>query len=290
MFSNTKKSECKGTIFSKHYTINCRGKLVEFNKPLVMGILNLTSDSFYDGGKYNSLPAAMQRLETMLDEEADIIDIGAVSTRPHAVPISEKEEIQMLLPALETIRKKYPDILISIDTFRAEVAKLCIEAGVDIINDISGGTMDEQMFETIAKYNVPYILMHIQGTPETMQQNPVYNDVSQDVLMYFAEKVKVLRDLGVNDIILDPGFGFGKTLEHNYQLLSDLEIFHSFELPLLVGVSRKRMIYRPLQIQAEEALNGTTVINTIALQKGAHILRVHDVKEAVQAVKLLQLV
>ncbi|MFZ4741357.1 MAG: dihydropteroate synthase [Bacteroidales bacterium] len=279
-------SSDKNTIFSSIQTINCRGKLINFNKALVMGILNITDDSFFDGGSYIAEAQWMAHASKMLLDGADIIDIGAASTRPGAKLISADEEAEILLPVIRSIRKEYPDALISVDTYHSNVAKISTDNGVDIINDISGGEFDKAMFSTIAQLKVPYILMHIKGAPENMQQNPIYENLIEEMMLYFAEKVNKLRLLGVNDIILDPGFGFGKTLEHNYQLLQKLDLFKFHELPILVGVSRKSMINKVLNTSPAGALNGTTVLNTIALLKGAKILRVHDVREAVEAVKL----
>lgn len=255
---------------------------------IVMGILNVTTDSFFDGGNYIAEETWLAQTKKMIDDGAGIIDIGAYSTRPGAKDIPEEEETTQLIKAIRSVRKHFPEVLISADTFRASVAEKSVEAGANIINDISGGTMDAKMFETIAKLNVPYILMHIQGTPKTMQKSPEYKNVTEEVFSFFASKIKELNTLGFNKIVLDPGFGFGKTLEHNYQLLRDLEKFHSFELPLLVGVSRKAMINKLLNISAKDALNGTSVLNTIALQKGVKILRVHDVKEAKEAVVIVE--
>lgn len=276
----------KDNFFYTKYTMNCGGRLVSFDKALVMGIINLTPDSFYDKSRKISPDEALKQAEKMIAEKADILDLGAVSTRPGAAEISIDEELYRLLPSLKSIRKSFPDSIISVDTWRSEVAKAAVNEGADIINDISGGTMDAGMFETIAELKVPYILMHIQGTPQTMQKNPTYNDVVNEVIDFLALRIQKLRLLGVADIIVDPGFGFGKTLEHNYALLKHLEQFKILDCPILVGISRKSMITKTLNISAEEALNGTTVLNTIALMKGAKILRVHDVKEAVEAVKL----
>jgi dihydropteroate synthase len=251
-----------------------------------MGILNITEDSFFDGGKHTSEAGWMAQTQKILNEGADIIDIGAASTRPGAKIIAASEEISILKPVIRSIRREYSDSLISIDTYHGSVAEMAISEGADIINDISGGEMDNTMFACIARLKVPYILMHMKGTPENMQQNPHYENLIAEMMLYFAKKVNKLRLLGVNDIIIDPGFGFGKTLEHNYQLLQKLEVFKFLELPILVGFSRKSMISKILATTAAEALNGTTVLNTIALLKGANILRVHDVKEAVEAVKL----
>ena len=255
---------------------------------IVMGILNVTSDSFYDGGQYNSEEGWLAQTKKMIDDGAGIIDIGAYSTRPGAKNILEEEETSQLIKAISSVRKNFPEVLISADTFRASVAEKAVEAGANIINDISGGTMDAKMFETVAKLQVPYILMHMQGTPENMQKNPVYKNVTEEVFAFFASKINELNSLGFDKIILDPGFGFGKTLEHNYQLLKEVEIVHSFHLPLLVGFSRKSMINKLLNISAKDALNGTTILNTIGLQKGAKILRVHDVKEAKEAVRIVE--
>lgn len=287
--STTKNSRDKNTIFSVKQNINCRGKLVRFDKPLIMGILNVTEDSFFDGGKHNTEKQWLLHIEKMLLEGADIIDIGAASTRPGAKLISKADEISIIERVLKSVRKEYPEIIISIDTYYAIVAKYSIENGADIINDISGGEIDNEMFRTIADLKVPYILMHIKGTPENMNQFAHYNDIIQEMILYFSEKVNKLKLLGVNDIIIDPGFGFSKTLDDNYKLMNQLEVFHFLELPVLVGISRKSMINKVLETNATEALNGTTVLNTIALQKGANILRVHDVKEAVETLKILNM-
>jgi len=251
-----------------------------------MGILNITEDSFFDGGKHTSEALWMAHTQKMLSEGADIIDIGAASTRPGAKMLVAAEESDILLPVIRSIRRENPDAIISIDTYHASVAEMAVDNGADIINDISGGEIDLNMFATMARMKVPYILMHMKGTPENMQQNPHYENLIAEMMLYFAEKVNKLRLLGINDIILDPGFGFAKTVEHNYQLLQKLDTFKFFELPLMVGFSRKSMINRVLGTTPVQALNGTTVLNTIALLKGANILRVHDVKEAVEAVKL----
>lgn len=253
-----------------------------------MGILNATPNSFFDGGKYNNEQAIINHVGKMLLEGADFIDVGAYSSKPNAEFVSEQEEIDRIVPVVQSILKHFPDTLLSIDTFRAKVAENCIENGAAIINDISAGNLDEFMFETIAKYNVPYIMMHMRGTPNTMQQQTEYTEFVKDIFFYFSEKIKKARSLGINDLIIDPGFGFAKTLEQNYELLQKMELFSMIDLPLLVGVSRKSMIYNELKISNQEALNGTTVLNTIALTKGAKILRVHDVKEAVECIKLFQ--
>ena len=268
--------------------INVNGELMDVSKPQVMGILNVTPDSFYAGSRKQTEEEIFFRARQILEEGGSIIDIGAYSSRPNAEHISAEEEMRRLRFGLEIVNKVCPDAVISVDTFRAEVAEVCVkEYGVAIINDIAAGEMDDKMFDTVARLHVPYIMMHMQGTPQNMQKTPQYNNVVKDVFLYFAEKVQLLRDLGVNDIILDPGFGFGKTIEHNYELLAHLEDFRIFELPLLVGVSRKSMISRVLGITSNEALNGTTVLNTIALQKGTNIIRVHDVRQAVEAVKIV---
>ena len=269
--------------------INVNGKLMDLSEPQVMGILNVTPDSFYAGSRAETERDITQRIHQIVNEGASIIDIGAYSSRPNAQHISAEEEMSRLRTGLELIRKHYPEAIVSVDTFRADIARMCVEEyGVAIINDISAGNMDEQMFSTIARLGVPYIIMHMKGTPQNMQENPHYDHFLKEIFYYFSEKVQKLRDLGAKDIIIDPGFGFGKTIEHNYELMNHLEEFHLFELPILVGISRKSMIYKLLGSNPEEALNGTTALNTIALTKGAHILRVHDVKEAVECVKIVQ--
>ena len=269
--------------------INVNGRLMDLSEPQVMGILNVTPDSFYAGSRSETEKDIVQRLHQIIDEGASIIDIGGYSSRPNAEHISAEEEMNRLRNGLEIIRKHSPNAVVSVDTFRADVAKMCVEEyGVAIINDISAGQMDEEMFPTIAKLGVPYIIMHMKGTPQDMQVSPKYDHFLKEIFYYFSEKVQKLRDLGVKDIIIDPGFGFGKTLEHNYELMNHLEEFSLFELPLLVGVSRKSMIYKLLETTPEEALNGTTALHTIALLKGANILRVHDVKEAVESIKIIQ--
>ena len=270
-------------------TINVNGQLMEFNHTQVMGILNVTPDSFYAHSRKQTETEILARAHQIVAEGASIIDLGAYSSRPNALDVSESEEMQRLRNALQIIRRELPDAILSIDTFRADVARMCVEEyGAAIINDISAGQMDNRMFPTIAQLGVPYIIMHMQGTPQDMQDSPHYDNLLKEVFYYFSEKVQRLRDLGVKDIILDPGFGFGKTIEHNYQLMNHLEEFNVFQLPLLVGISRKSMIYKLLGTTPEEALNGTTVLNTIALQKGAHLLRVHDVKAAVETVTLTE--
>jgi dihydropteroate synthase len=252
-----------------------------------MGILNITPDSFFDGGKYRRDSEILQQTEKMLLEGATFIDVGAYSSRPGATHISEKEELERIIQVIRLLVKNFPEIIISVDTFRSEVARQAIEKGAALINDISGGKMDENMFTTVAKLQVPYILMHMLGTPQNMQKNPQYKDVTKEVLSFFAEQVFKLHQLKLNDIIIDVGFGFGKTIEHNYELLHNLLLFKNLEVPVLAGISRKSMVYKPLEISAKDALNATTVANTIALLNGAHILRVHDVKEAVEAIKIV---
>lgn len=268
-------------------TINCKGTLVDLTKPKVMGILNVTPDSFFDGGKYKNERDILEQAEKMLSEGATFIDVGAYSSRPGAKHISEEEELQRMLPVVELLIKNFPEIIISIDSFRSRVVEESINAGAAIINDISGGKMDEQMFETVAKLQVPYIMMHMKGTPQNMQQNPQYENVVTEVISFFAEQLFKLRELKVNDVIIDVGFGFGKTLDQNYELLKKLSLFKSLDVPILTGVSRKSMLYKLLGVTPKEALNATTVANTIALLNGTHILRVHDVKEAVEAVKIV---
>lgn len=269
-------------------TINCNGKLIDLSIPKVMGILNITPDSFFDGGNYTSDKEILLQTEKMLNDGATFIDIGAYSSRPNAEHISESEELKRLLPTIGLLIKNFPDILISVDTFRSNIAKKSVEIGACMINDISGGTMDENMFKTIGKLQVPYILMHIKGTSQNMQKQPIYENVVQEIMSYFADKVMQLRKEKVNDIILDVGFGFGKTLEHNYELLKNLPHFKTLELPILTGVSRKSMLYNLLDISAKKALNATSIANTIALQNGTSILRVHDVKEAIETIKITQ--
>ncbi|MBO7602489.1 MAG: dihydropteroate synthase [Bacteroidaceae bacterium] len=270
-------------------TINVNGQLLDLSIPKLMGIVNLTPDSFFEGSRAQTDMQVAERVRLLLTEGADILDVGAYSSRPGADDLPVEEEMRRLREGLSVLRKEAPGAIVSVDTFRADVAKMCIEEyGVAIINDISGGKLDSNMFSTVARAHVPYIIMHMQGTPQNMQQAPHYEDVLKDVMLHLADKVRILQELKVNDIILDPGFGFGKTQAHNFELLAHLNEFDIFQLPLLVGVSRKSMIYKTLDITPAEALNGTTVLHTIALSKGANILRVHDVKEAVEAIKLWQ--
>lgn len=273
-------------VKTKTMYINCRGQLVDLSTPKVMGILNLTPDSFYDGGKYKSADDIIEQIAKMNNDGADFVDIGAYSSRPNASHISLEEETSRLMPVLELIVKEFPDLLISIDTFRSDIARMAIDKGACMINDISAGSLDKNMFTTIADLKVPYILMHMVGTPQNMQQNISYKNLLTDIISYFSKKVFELRKLGVNDLIIDPGFGFSKTLDQNFELLNNLDLFASFDLPILVGLSRKSMLYKLLNTGPENALNATTVANTIAVTKGVNILRVHDVKEAVELVKI----
>ena len=270
------------------YTLNCKGRLLMIEKPIVMGILNITPDSFYSGSRIENKESILNEAEQMLNEGATILDIGGQSTRPGSTRLSAKEELEKVLPAIQLIKHQFPSCFLSIDTYHSAVAKEAVAAGVDMVNDISAGTMDEQMISTVAALNVPYIAMHMQGTPDTMQQNPSYENVTREVVDCFIKKTEQCNATGIKDIIIDPGFGFGKTIAHNFQLLRELEVFQILNYPLLAGLSRKSTIYKTLGTTAEEALNGTTVLNTIALQKGASILRVHDVKEAVEAITLVQ--
>jgi dihydropteroate synthase len=268
------------------FTLNSNGKQLNINTPLVMGVLNCTDDSFYEGSRSLQLTDLQKRIDQMIAEGADIIDVGGQSTKPGAVQIDAATEIERVRGAIHYLQSNYPLQWVSIDTTQSEVAKFAVEQGADIVNDISAGNMDDKMISTVAALNVPYICMHMQGRPETMQIAPTYGDVTKDVIAFFKEKIEKLKEAGIKEIIIDPGFGFGKTLEHNYQLMNELEHFHELELPLLVGISRKSMIYKLLGTTPEEALNGTTMLNTVALLKGAHILRVHDVKAAKEVVKL----
>lgn len=270
------------------HTLNLRGKLYSLCEPKIMGILNVTPDSFYAESRTSDEEHIAARVQQLMDDGADMIDIGGYSSRAGADDVSPEEEMNRLRRGLRVVRRLYPEVPISVDTFRADVARMCVEEeGADIINDISGGMMDRQMFRTVARLGVPYILMHMQGTPDTMQQAPHYDNLRREVMLYFAERIDRLCQMGAKDIIVDPGFGFGKTLEHNYELFHHLDDFNLFNLPLLVGISRKSMIYKLLGGTPQTSLNGTTVLNTIALMKGAHILRVHDVKEAVEAKRIV---
>ena len=283
------KETVQDTFFLKKKSINCDGKIVNLDEPLVMGILNATPDSFFDGGKHTDEKNIIAFVKQQLADGAAIIDIGGYSSKPGAAEVSEKEELNRVIPVIRLLKQEFKDLIISIDTFRSAVAREAIKNGAGLINDISAGELDSKMFDVVAELRVPYIMMHMQGTPQTMQNNPTYQNVTREVMNYFIEKTTILRQKGVNDIIIDPGFGFGKTIEHNYQLLRELNHFNCFELPILVGVSRKSMITKALNISSKEALNGTTILNTLALTKGANILRVHDVKEADEVVKLFKL-
>ena len=266
---------------------NIKGKILDLSTAKVMGILNITDDSFFDGGAYLNKNKMLEKCEKMLLEGASIIDIGAQSSRPRAKPMDFEVEKERFLIAITNIKHHFPDIIISVDTYNSSIAKICIKNGADIINDISAGEMDKEMFEVVAELDVPYIMMHMQGTPENMQENPQYKNVTNDVLGFLERKIKQLKAKGFEQIIIDPGFGFGKTMEHNYELLNNLKCFEKFKFPILVGASRKSMIYNILDGNAETALNGTTAINVMSLQNGANILRVHDVKEAVECIKIV---
>ena len=269
-------------------TLNCKGKLLDLSHPIVMGILNLTPDSFYDGGKYNSASVILKQTEKMLEEGATILDIGGMSSRPGAQIIDTEEELQRVIPAIKMILKNFPDTTLSIDTIRSKVAIEAVNHGVSMVNDISAGNLDPEMFQSIANLEVPYILMHMQGKPTDMQQNPAYENVVLEILDFFIGKVGKLRSLGVKDIIIDPGFGFGKEIEHNFRLLKNLHAFKILEIPVLAGISRKSFIYKTLDIKPKEALTGTIALHMTALDQGATILRVHDVKEAVETIKIWQ--
>jgi dihydropteroate synthase len=278
----------KPLFFKPKTLINCNGQLMDLSVPRVMGILNATPDSFFDGGRYVLENNIASRVEQIINEGADIIDVGAVSTRPGSEAVDEAEEIRRLDFAMKILRKIAPEAIVSVDTYRSGVVKFIHEKyRIDLINDISAGNFDQEMPQTAANLNLPYIIMHIQGTPRDMQQNPVYENITRDIIKFFAQKIQDFKLMGINDIIVDPGFGFGKTIAHNYELMNHLEDFRMLELPVLVGISRKSMIYKYLGTSPADALTGTTVLNTIALQKGANILRVHDVKEAVETVKIL---
>jgi len=271
----------------KTYSLNCKGNLIDVTQPKVMGILNLTPDSFFDGGNYSDETLMLKQVERMLVEGAAFIDVGSHSSRPDADMISEEEELKRIIEPLEIIVKRFPEALISIDTFRSKVASECLDRGASLINDISGGDKDSHILDIAAKYHAPYIMMHMRGTPQNMNQKTDYENVTLEVKKSLSEKVLSAKNKKLNDIVLDPGFGFAKTLEQNYELLNHLDLFESFDLPVLVGISRKSMIYKLLKTTAEEALNGTTALNTVALLKGANILRVHDVKEAMECIKLV---
>jgi len=276
-------------LFSKKTSINIKGKLMKLDEPKIMGILNITDDSFFDGGQYILEEKYISRVAEMLDEGADIIDIGAQSTRPGAHEVGAKQEIERLIPVLNNLAKQFPKAILSVDTWHARVAEQAVTSGANMINDISGGTFDMEMMETIANLQVPYVLMHTGGRPNKMQENPKYKNVVKEVIYFLSKQMDKLNQIGVNDVIIDPGFGFGKTLEHNYEIMKHLDQFNFLEAPILVGISRKSMIYNALNINANNALNGTTALNMIALEKGATFLRVHDVKAAKEVVKLHQL-
>ncbi|ANH60460.1 dihydropteroate synthase [Dokdonia donghaensis] len=267
-------------------TINCNGKLIDLTTPKVMGILNLTPDSFYDGGKYGDIDAAISQVEVMLSDGATFIDVGAYSSRPGATDISVEEEERRLIPVVRQLVTTFPEIVISVDTFRASVAKKAIEAGAAIVNDISAGMLDDDMMAVLGALQVPYIMMHMRGTPQTMKQLTTYDNFLKEVMYYFSERVAVAESHKINDLIIDPGFGFAKTTAQSFELLNNLDLLKAFELPVLAGVSRKSMIYKTLDVTADNALNGTTVLNTVAISKGARILRVHDVKEAMELISL----
>ncbi len=268
-------------------SIQVNGRLINFARPLIMGILNVTPDSFFDGGQHQNIEAAIAKAAQLIGDGADIIDVGAYSSRPGAALISETEELDRALPIVKAIKAQFPSVILSIDTFRATVAAACVAAGADIINDVSGGTIDKNMFATVAKLQVPYILMHMRGLPENMQDLTAYTDIVDDVATFLGEKISALRSLGVKDIILDPGFGFAKTVAQNHELLHRVDEFHYLGLPILGGISRKSMIYKKLNLTAQEALTGTIALNTLLLAKGVQLLRVHDVKEAKQVIDLL---
>jgi len=278
----------KDTFFSRKQSMQCRGSILDFRHPRIMGILNITPDSFYQGSRLTDPGAIREKVLEMITEGADLVDVGAYSSRPGSEGVSTAEEMKRLEMALDTIRQARPDVLISVDTFRTEIARRVVnDFNVDMINDISGGDMDQDMFETMAGLQVPYVMMHMKGEPSNMQEHAIYEDVVKEIIYDFSAKIRRLNRLGVNDIIIDPGFGFAKTIDHNYQILRQLEAFHIFRQPLMVGLSRKSMIYRVLGTGPEEALNGSSVLHAIALMKGANILRVHDVKEARETIKLV---
>lgn len=279
------------SLFERKLTINCKGNLIDLSTPKVMGVVNSTPDSFYDGGSYNEINKALKQVRKHLNDGASFIDVGGYSSRPDAKHITTEEEIKRVIPLILEINSQFPEAIISIDTFRSEVAEKAIKSGASIINDISAGDLDTKMLETVADLQVPYIAMHMKGTPQTMQLNPLYNkDIAKEIIYYFSKKIETINKLNINDIILDVGFGFGKTIEDNYQLLSSLDLFKIFNIPILAGISRKSMIYKSLEIKPSEALNATSVVHTIALQKQVNILRVHDVKEAMECIKIVGLI
>jgi len=278
----------KNTFFNTSWQINCRGKLLDLSTPKVMGVLNVTPDSFYDGGKYTQDAVILKQAEKMLTDGAAIIDVGGMSSKPGAAIIEVDVELLRVVPVIKAIVKRFPDAIVSIDTIRAKVAKEAVQAGASIVNDISAGSLDADLLETVGALNVPYILMHMQGKPKDMQLNPSYKNVIQDIIDFFTDKLEKMKQAGIKDIVLDPGFGFGKTLVQNYQILQQFDAFRLFDLPLLAGMSRKSMICKLLDVSPSMALNGTTAANMVALQKGASILRVHDVKEAMEAVRMAE--
>jgi len=269
-------------------TINCLGHLIDLNRPRIMGILNITPDSFYDGGRYTEDSAILEQVERMLAEGATFIDLGANSSRPGAAELEEDDELSRLAPVVELLLKEFPEILLSVDTFRSRIADRCLQAGVAVINDISGGDRDPQMMETVAAFNAPFVAMHMRGTPQTMSAETEYDDLITDIRYSFSKKIDRARELKLNDLIIDPGFGFAKTRQQNFELLRSLDLFQCFELPVMVGISRKSMIYKTLEVEPEHALNGTTAVHMVALQKGARILRVHDVREATECIRLFE--
>ncbi|MFI5131925.1 MAG: dihydropteroate synthase [Chitinophagales bacterium] len=269
------------------FTLKCKGKLLVLDRPLVMGIINATPDSFYEGSRRTGIEAMVHQADIMLNEGADILDIGGQSTRPGSDPITAEEELKRVIGGIDAIHKKFPDAVVSIDTYYSMVAKVAVNAGASMVNDISAGSIDAAMIPTVASLQVPYVLMHMKGSPQSMQHSPQYENVTKEVLDYFIAKVDELRRSGIHDIIIDPGFGFGKNISHNFELLRNLSVFKMLERPILIGISRKSTIYKTLAVTAEEALNGTTVLNTIGLMNGANILRVHDVKEAKETIRLV---
>ncbi|MEP7127369.1 MAG: dihydropteroate synthase, partial [Chitinophagales bacterium] len=277
----------KNTIFSSKTTLNCRGRLLDLSIPVVMGIINVTPDSFYDGGKWEEEKTLLMRAEKMLREGASILDVGGMSTKPGAVTVSEEEELRRVIPVIHAIIKQFPEAIISVDTWRSCVLRRAVEQGASIANDISGGALDVDLWKTVADLKLPYILMHMQGSPDNMQLNPQYENAVQEIFDWLKIKILQLNELGIHDIVIDPGFGFGKSVDHNFQLLRELSAFRLFELPILAGVSRKSMICKVLKVNPDQALNGTSVLNTIALLNGASILRVHDVREAKEAIQLM---
>jgi dihydropteroate synthase len=281
------KNKAKDTFFSKNRSLNCRGKLLGLEQPRVMGILNITSDSFYDGGLYDDPVAALEHARKMVADGVDIIDIGAASSKPGAPLSDADEEIVRLSPVVSSIRQEFPELIISIDTYHAAVASEMVKNyDADMVNDISSGEIDPEMFNTIAQLNVPYIIMHMKGIPVNMQDNPEYKNITDEVIQYFSKKTELLHRMGISDILIDPGFGFGKTIDHNYELMKQLSAFNMFELPIVAGISRKSMIYNLLETTGEMSLNGTTAAHMILLEKGVNIIRVHDVREAVEAVNI----